>query len=179
MAGKLNKGGEKSAKKAKNIAEKVAELVRGTVEECGCTLWDVELVKEGSDMSLVISIDKEGGISLEDCEMVNDAVEPIIDEADPIEEGYYLEISSAGLERELSKPEHIRAYLGKSVSVKLYAPLEQVAESGEKVKGTKKQFEGLLADFDEENKTITVTEGENRTVIELSKIAVMKNTVEY
>lgn len=178
MAGKQNKG-ENSAKKAKNIAEKVAELVRSTVEECGCTLWDVELVKEGADLSLVISIDKEGGISLEDCEMVNDAVEPIIDEADPIEEGYYLEISSAGLERELSKPEHIRAYLGSAVSVKLYAPLEEVSENGEKVKGTRKQFDGVLSDFDEENKTVTIVEGEASTVIELSKIAVMKNTVEY
>ena len=90
---------ENSAKKAKNIAELVAGLIREAVEECGCTLWDVELVKEGSDLSLVISIDKEGGVSLEDCEMVNDAIDPIIEEADPIDDGYYLEVSSAGLER--------------------------------------------------------------------------------
>jgi len=159
---------ENAAKKAKNIAEKVAELIRTAVEECGCTLWDVELVKEGTDLSLVISIDKEGGVSLEDCEMVNDAVNPIIDEADPIDEGYYLEVSSAGLERELSKPEHIRAYIGSDVSIKLYAPMDG-----------RKNFEGILEAFDEENKNVTVREGENKTVIELSKIALMKNTVEY
>ncbi len=159
---------ENSAKKAKNIAELVAGLIREAVEECGCTLWDVELVKEGSDLSLVISIDKEGGVSLEDCEMVNDAVDPIIEEADPIDEGYYLEVSSAGLERELSKPEHIRAYIGSNVSVKLYAPMDG-----------RKNFEGALSAFDEESKTVTVKEGENETVIELSKIAVMKNTVEF
>ncbi len=159
---------ENSAKKAKNIAELVAGLIREAVEECGCTLWDVELVKEGSDLSLVISIDKEGGVSLEDCEMVNDAIDPIIEEADPIDDGYYLEVSSAGLERELSKPEHIRAYIGSEVSIKLYAPMDG-----------RKNFEGTLAAYDEENKTVTVKEGENETVIELSKIAVMKNTVEF
>ena len=171
--GKKNNS-ESAAKKAKNIAEKVAELVRGAVEECGCTLWDVELVKEGADLSLVISIDKEGGVSLEDCEMVNDAVEPIIDEADPIEEGYFLEVSSAGLERELSKPEHIKAYIGSAVSIKLYAPMKTEDDD----KG-RKLFEGELCAFDEDNKTVTVKEGERETVIELSKIAVMKNTVEF
>lgn len=159
---------ENTAKKAKNIAEKVAELIKDAIEECGCTLWDVELVKEGADLSLVISIDKEGGVSLEDCEMVNDAVDPIIEEADPIDEGYYLEVSSAGLERELSKPEHIRAYIGSDVSIKLYAPMDG-----------RKNFEGILKSFDEDNKAVTVLEGENETVIEQSKIAVMKNTVEY
>ncbi len=159
---------ENSAKKSKNIAELVSGLIRNAVEECGCTLWDVELVKEGADLSLVVSIDKEGGVSLEDCEMVNDAINPIIDEADPIEEGYYLEVSSAGLERELSKPEHIKAYIGNDVSVKLYAPMDG-----------RKNFEGVLAAYDEENKTVTVKEGENETTIELSKVAVMKNTVEF
>ncbi len=155
-------------KKAKNISEHVAQLIRGAVEECGCSLWDVELIKEGADLSLVVSIDKPGGVSLEDCEMVNDAINPIIDEADPISEGYFLEVSSAGLERELSKPEHIKAYIGSSVSIKLYAPLDG-----------RKNFEGKLSDFDEEKKSVTVTEGENVTELELSKIALMKNTVEF
>ena len=168
LSERKNMAKENSAKKAKNIADHVASLIREAVEECGCSLWDVELVKEGSDLSLVISIDKEGGVSLEDCEMVNDAGDPIIEEDDPIEDGYYLEVSSAGLERELSKPEHIRAYIGNDVSVKLYAPLEG-----------RKNFEGNLGAFDEENKTVTIIEGEKETVLELSKIAVMKNTVEF
>lgn len=159
---------ENTAKKAKNIAEKVASLVRDAVEECGCTLWDVELIKEGSELSLVISIDKNGGVSLEDCEMVNDAVNPILDEADPIDEAYFLEISSAGLERELSKPEHIQAYIGSPVSLKLYAP-----ENGRKI------FEGKLSSFNKENKTVSITENETETVFELSKIASIKNIAEY
>lgn len=159
---------ETSAKKAKNIAQQVEALIKTAVEECGCTLWDVELVKEGADLSLVVSIDKDGGVSLEDCEMVNDAINPIIDANDPIEEGYFLEVSSAGLERELSKPEHIRAYIGSTVSIKLYAPMDG-----------RKQFEGTLFSYDEDAKNVTVAEGENKTVIELSKIALMKNTVEF
>lgn len=72
-------------------------MVRDAVEGCGCTLWDVDIVKEGGEKSLVIYIDKPDGISLDDCEMVNDAVDPIIEEADPIKDSYYLEISSPGL----------------------------------------------------------------------------------
>ncbi len=159
---------ENSGKKAKNIAELVTNLCEGAIEECGCSLWDVELVKEGSELSLVISIDKPGGVSLDDCEMVNDAVNPIIDEADPIEESYYLEISSAGLERELKKPHQIKAYIGSPVSAKLYAPMD-----GRKV------IEGVLKAYDEEKSTVTVEDGEGETCIEMSKIGLLKNTVEF
>lgn len=155
-------------KKGKNIAERVALLVKDAVEECGCTLWDVELEKEGGELSLVISIDKEGGVSLDDCEMVNDAVDPIIDAEDPIEGSYTLEISSAGLERELKKPEHIRAFIGSRVSVKLYAPTDG-----------RKLIEGTLFAFDEENKAVTIREDGGDAVIPLSQIALLKNVVEF
>lgn len=127
-------------KKKGNIASRVAELVKEAVEECGCTLWDVEFVKEGPDLNLIIYIDKPEGISLDDCEMVNDAVEPIIDEADPIDGSYYLEISSPGLERELKTAEHIKAFIGERVIVKLYAP-----------KDGKKTYDGVIASYDEDN----------------------------
>ena len=155
-------------KKGKNVAERVALLVKDTVEECGCTLWDVELEKEGSELTLVISIDKPGGVSLDDCEMVNDAVDPLLDDEDPIEGSYTLEISSAGIERELKKPEHIRAFIGSRVSVKLYAPMDG-----------RKLIEGTLAAFDEENKAVTVREENGDTVISLPKIAQLKNIVEF
>ena len=125
-------------KKKGNIASRVAELVREAVEECGCMLWDVEFVKEGPDHNLIIYIDKPEGISLDDCEMVNDAVEPIIDEADPIEGSYYLEISSPGLERELKTKEHIEAFVGERVIVKLFAP-----------KDGKKSFDGNIVSVDD------------------------------
>ena len=132
-------------KKKGNIASRVAELVKEAVEECGCMLWDVEFVKEGPDHNLIIYIDKPEGISLDDCEMVNDAVEPIIDEADPIDGSYYLEISSPGLERELKTPEHILAFVGERVIVKLYAP-----------KDGKKSFDGIISAFDEESGALTL-----------------------
>lgn len=132
-------------KKKGNIASRVAELVRETVEECGCTLWDVEFVKEGPDHNLIIYIDKPEGISLDDCEMVNDAVEPIIDEADPIDGSYYLEISSPGLERELKTAEHIKAFIGERVIVKLYA-----------AKDGKKSFDGNISSYDEESGVVTL-----------------------
>ena len=161
----------KSANKAKNISELVTSLIKDVVEECGCKLWDVEFVKEGADYSLIVSIDKEGGVSLEDCEMVNDAVNPIIDEADPIEGSYFLEISSAGLERELTKPEHIKAYIGSRVSVKLYAPLENDG---------RKQFESVLLSYDEEGKKITIDDGDGKELcLEFSKVALLKNIAEF
>ena len=128
-----------------NIASRVAELVKETVEECGCSLWDVEFVKEGPDHNLIIYIDKPEGISLDDCEMVNDAIEPIIDEADPIEGSYYLEISSPGLERELKNARHIKAFIGERVLVKLYAQ-----------KDGKKAFDGNIVSYNEDDGTLTL-----------------------
>lgn len=134
---------EKKPKK-KNIAETVRELVKGAVEECGCTLWDVEYVKEVTGWNLIIYIDREDGISLTDCEMVNDAVEPIIDEADPIEGSYTLEISSPGLERELKNHTHIEAFLGAEVEIRLYT-----AHNGTK------NFIAILSSHNEQDDTVT------------------------
>lgn len=136
---------EKKPKK-KNIAETVRELVIDAVEECGCELWDVEYVKEPTGWNLIIYIDKPEGISLTDCEMVNDAVEPIIDEADPIEGSYCLEISSPGLERDLKNHKHIEAFVGSEVCVKLYTAYEG-----------SKNFVAHIASHDEENDTVTFT----------------------
>lgn len=113
---------ENKAKK-KNIAQTVRELVLDAVLECGCELWDVEYVKDPTGWNLIIYIDKPEGISLTDCEMVNDAVEPILDEADPIPDSYCLEISSPGLERELKSYDHIERFLETNVNIRLYTPL--------------------------------------------------------
>ena len=142
-------------KKKGNIASRVAELVREAVEECGCMLWDVEFVKEGPDHNLIIYIDKPEGISLDDCEMVNDAVEPILDETDPIEGSYYLEVSSPGLERELKTADHINAFIGERVIVKLYAP-----------KDGKKSFDGSIVSYD---KSGTLTLDVSGTTVELGE----------
>lgn len=156
-------------KKKGNIAGRIAELVKDAVEECGCVLWDVEFVKEGPDHNLIIYIDKPEGISLTDCEMVNDAVEPLIDEADPIEESYYLEISSPGLERELKTPEHIVAFIGEQITVKLFTPYEG-----------KKTYVGVLTAYNEDNDSISVDCGDGALVtLERKQCAVIKNVFEF
>lgn len=155
-------------KKKGNIASRVAELVKDAVEECGCMLWDVEFVKEGPDHNLIIYIDKPEGISLDDCEMVNDAVEPIIDEADPIEGSYYLEISSPGLERELKTAEHIMAFIGERVMVKLYA-----------AKDGKKAFDGTISAYDEESGALTLDVGGSEVVLSEKEYASIKTVCEF
>lgn len=155
-------------KKKGNIASRVSELVREAVEECGCTLWDVEFVKEGPDHNLIIYIDKPEGISLDDCEMVNDAVEPIIDEADPIEGSYYLEISSPGLERELKTAEHIKAFLGERVIVKLY-----VAKDG------KKSFDGNIVSYNADDGVLTLDVNGEEVVFGAKEYSSIKTVCEF
>ena len=111
---------------AKNpsIAERVAALVEPLAEEFGYFLWDVEYVKEGGRRILRITIDSEEGINIDDCEKMHRALDPVLDEADPIEEAYYLEVSSPGIERELRTDMHIDACEGWNVEVRLYAPVD-------------------------------------------------------
>ena len=108
-------------KKKKNTASTVRELVEPIVTELGYMLWDVEYVKEGAEMVLRITIDKEDGIGIDDCERVHRAIDPAIDEADPIENAYRLEVSSPGVERALTRKEHFDFCLGVEVEAKLYA----------------------------------------------------------
>ncbi len=112
-------------KGAKNIASAVSELLSDTVNELGYELWDVEYVKEGSEYYLRITIDSEEGITIDDCEKVHRAIDPILDEADPIEDSYHLEVSSPGIERELKYDWHFDVFVGSEVEVKLYAPINK------------------------------------------------------
>ena len=110
----------------KNIAATVTELITPVANELGYELWDVEFVKEGTRRILRVTIDSEEGIGIDDCEKMHRAIDPILDEADPIEMAYYLEVSSPGIERELRTDRHIEACLGWPVEVKLYAPVDGV-----------------------------------------------------
>lgn len=155
-------------KKKGNIASRVTELVKEAVEECGCMLWDVEFVKEGPDHNLIIYIDKPEGISLDDCEMVNDAIEPIIDEADPIEGSYYLEVSSPGLERELRTSEHIKAFVGERVIVKLFT-----------AKNGKKSYDGIIESFDDEENAFVLDNAGEKTTFTLKECSSIKTVCEF
>ena len=104
----------------KKITELTAELAAPAIAEQGCTLWDVEYVKEAGTWYLRILLDKEGGVDILDCEAISRKVSDLLDEADPIEGSYVLEVSSAGADRVLKKPEHFVQFAGTEVEVRLY-----------------------------------------------------------
>ena len=108
----------------KNVVSAVRAIAEPLAEELGYFVWDVEYVKEGADMYLRITIDSEEGIHIEDCEKMHRAIDPLLDEADPISDSYHLEISSPGIERELKNDMQILACEGWDVEVRLYAPLD-------------------------------------------------------
>lgn len=145
----------------KNIAGTVRDLISPTVESLGYRIWDVEYVKEGADMYLRVTIDSDDGIGIEDCEKVNRAIDPVLDEADPIDGSYYLEVSSPGVERVLTSDEHFELMKGAEVEAKLFSPLDG-----------KKSYRGILAGRDENFTFLTVENEEikieNRMI---SKIA--------
>ena len=106
------------------VTDTVAQLAAPFVEAAGCSLWDVEYVKEAGEWFLRVYIDKEGGVSIDDCEAVSRPLSDALDEADPIEGSYTFEVSSAGADRALKKPEHFAQFQGQEVEVKLYRPRE-------------------------------------------------------
>ncbi len=118
------------AKSSENTAGTVRKLLEPMIGEMGYSVWDVEYVKEGTRWILRITIDsdKEGGIDIDDCEKVHRAIDPVLDEADPIENAYYLEVSSPGIERELRLPEHFIACRGQNVCLKLFRPQDGMKE---------------------------------------------------
>ena len=106
-----------------NVVATVKKLAEPIAESLGYELWDVEYVKEGADYYLRITIDSAEGITIDDCEKMHRAIDPVLDEADPIEGFYHLEVSSTGIERELKTDRHIQASEGWSVELRLYAPV--------------------------------------------------------
>lgn len=106
------------------VTDVVAQLALPIVEQAGCTLWDVEYVKEAGEWFLRVYIDKEGGVDINDCEAVSRPLSDLLDEADPIQGSYTFEVSSAGLDRPLKRPEHFTACAGQQVDVRFYRPVD-------------------------------------------------------
>ena len=142
----------------KNIRDTVREAILPTVTELGYEIWDVTYSKVGADYHLEITIDSENGINIEDCEKVHRAIDPILDELDPIETFYYLDVSSPGVERELRTAEHISRSIGERVEAKLFAP-----------KDGRKSIIGTLSAFGEGK--ITIDEGENQIILAQNEIS--------
>jgi ribosome maturation factor RimP len=136
---------------SKNIAAVVREGITPTADALGYTLWDVEFLKEGSRRILRVTIDNEEGITIEDCEKMHRAIDPILDEIDPIEDAYDLEVSSPGIERDLRTTAHIDACIGERVEARFFAPFEGI-----------KQIEGVLLGREGEENVCIEVNGEER-----------------
>ncbi len=140
------------------VTDTVAQLALPFVQEAGCSLWDVEYVKEAGSWFLRIYIDKEAGVSIEDCEAVSRPLSDALDEADPIEGSYVLEVSSAGADRVLKKEEHFKQFVGAEVEVRLYRPREG-----------KKEFVGDLVSW--EDGSVTLTMADEQVLFEKKEVA--------
>ena len=145
----------------KSIKETVREAILPTVTELGYRIWDVTYSKIGADYHLEVTIDSDDGINIEDCEKVHRAIDPILDEVDPIEDAYYLDVSSPGIERELRTEEHILWGVGQKVEAKLFAAVNGM-----------KSITGNLESFEDGKLTIKNDAGE----FVLEKSAVSKMT---
>ena len=150
------------------ITDLTARLAAPAIEKQGCTLWDVEYVREGGTWYLRVLLDKEGGVDILDCEAVSRTLSDLLDEADPIEGSYTLEVGSAGAERQLKRPEDFQRFLGSPVLVKLYRNQDG-----------RKEFPGVLRDYDPDSGRVTITEGERELSFEKKDTALVRLRVEF
>ena len=148
------------------ITDQVAAFAEPIVAEHGCSLWDVEYVREGSDYILRLYIDKEGGVDISDCEAISRAVDPILDEKDPIPGSYQFEVCSAGLERALKRSGDFQQFLGSPVTVKLYRPHNGL-----------KEIPGILRGY--EDGRVTIEAGKETIQFEKSQVALVRLRVEF
>ena len=148
------------------ITEQVWQFAEPLVQAQGGSLWDVEYVREGGEWFLRLYIDKDGGVDIDDCEAVSRAVDPVLDEKDPIPESYRFEVCSAGLERVLKRPSDFERFLGEPVLVKLYRP-----------KDGRKEFPGVLKGYKDGD--ITISAGGQEITFEKAEVALVRLRVEF
>ena len=152
----------------KKVTELTAELAAPAIAEQGCTLWDVEYVKEAGTWYLRVLLDKEGGVDILDCEEISRKVSDLLDEADPIDGSYTLEVGSAGAERALKRPADFVRYMDSAVLVKLYR-----AQDG------RKEFAGHLTAYDEATGDVTITVGKETLTFTKKDVALVRLRVEF
>ena len=148
------------------VTDQVTIFAKPVVESFGCQLWDVEYVREGSERYLRLYIDKDGGIDIEDCEKIHRAMDPILDEKDPIAESYHFEVCSAGLERPLKRPSDFEKFMGSPILVKLYRPRNGL-----------KEIPGILRGYEEGK--VTLEAGKETVTFEKSEVALVRLRVEF
>ena len=148
------------------ITEQIAQYAEPVVTAHGCSLWDVEYVREGTEYYLRLYIDKEAGVDITDCEAVSRAMDPILDEKDPIKESYHFEVCSAGLERALKRPSDFDRFMGSPITVKLYRPRNGL-----------KELPCILRGY--EDGRLTVEMGKETITFEKSQVALVRLRVEF
>ena len=137
-----------------NVVSVVRSLAEPVAAELGLRLWDVRFVKEGASWYLRLFIDKDGGVDINDCVDMTHAINPVLDEKDPIEQSYCLEVSSPGLERDLTRDEHFEVMKGKKIKLRLIRPDEN----------KQREFSGLLKGYEDGNITLDI-DGEEKVFI--------------
>ncbi len=138
----------------KNTAETVFELVQPYAQNIGLEIYDVEFVKEGSSYFLRIYIDKpDGCVSSDDCEKMSRLIDPVLDEADPIDTSYYLEVSSVGLDRPLKLEKDFLRFMGEKIDVRLFKSLDGMRE-----------FVGTLTGYEKGTFTVILASGQTLTL---------------
>ena len=148
------------------VTDIVTKIAQPVVEAHGCQLWDVEYVREGDQRFLRLYLDKEGGVDITDCEAISRAVDPLLDEADPIPDSYHFEVCSAGLERALKRPSDFERFMGSAITVKLYRPRNGL-----------KEIPCVLTGYDDGR--ITVEAGRETITFEKSQVALVRLRVEF
>ena len=140
------------------LTEQVANAAAPIAAQNGCSVWDVEYVREAGAFFLRIYIDHPDGVTIDQCEAVSRAMSDWLDEADPISESYTLEVSSAGADRVLKRPSDFSAFMGSEISVRLYQPRDK-----------KKEWVGTLTEYDAGAVTISVPQKTGNVTIRFEK----------
>ena len=134
--------------KGGNTVETVWKIAEPVAAQLGMSVWDVRFEKEGANWYLRIFIDKDGGVSIDDCVDMSHAIDKPLDDADPIEQSYCLEVCSPGVERELKRDAHFEKYIGSPVMVKLIRPIN-----------SQREFKGTLKSYDNGNFELRLEDG--------------------
>lgn len=159
----------KNKMSGKGIVSAVSEALTPVINDLGYTVWDIEYVKEGADYFLRFTIDSENGITIDDCEKVHRTIDPLLDELDPIEGAYNLQVSSPGLEREVKYDWHYEALVGSKLELRLFAPIEAYP--------AKKSFSGILEGL--VDGVITLKDDDNEYKIPFNAVSKAKTLFDF
>lgn len=148
-------------KQGKNTVEIVRDIAKPIADSLGLDLWDVRFIKEGTQWYLRIFIDKKEGISIEDCEAMSRAIDKPLDDADPINQSYCLEVCSPGIERELVRDEHFERFIGADIKIRL---IRANSEGKKELYGKLLNISGNIVQIESEGKSINIDKKDTASI---------------